>query len=124
MSELEAQNYIHISNYKMKNYNREYKNISFSKLNSYLGTIIIFLAIFFVGTQVVVTSMVGTKSEEIENVRQEKADLRLQNEILTSKIDGAKSLDNAKDVAQKEGLENKNINFLEKTDGTNVALNQ
>lgn len=108
----------------MKNHNRQYKNVSFNKLNSYLSTIIIFLAIAFVGTQVVVTSMVGTKSEEIENVRQEKADLRLQNEILTSKIDGAKSLDNAKDVAQKEGLENKNINFLEKTDGTNVALNQ
>jgi len=108
----------------MKNHNRQYKNLSFNKLNSYLGYIIIILAILYVGTQVVVTSMVGTKSEEVENVRQEKAELRLQNEILTSKIDGSKSLDNAKDLAQKEGLENKNINFLEKTDGTNVALNQ
>lgn len=104
--------------------NRQIKKISFNKLNSYLGTLIIILAIAYVGTQVVVTSMVGTKSEEIDNVRQEKAELRLENEILTSKIDGSKSLDNAKDLAQKAGLENKNINFLEKTDGTNVALQQ
>mgnify|MGYP001235121695 CR=1 FL=1 len=108
----------------MKNNNRQYKSVSFNKLNSYLGTLIIILAVLFVGTQVVVTSMVGTKSEEIDNVRQEKAELRLQNEILTSKIDGSKSLDNAKDIAQKGGLESKNVNFLEKTDGNNVALNQ
>jgi len=108
----------------MKNSNRQNKSISFNKLNSYLGTLIIVLAVLYVGTQVLVTSMVGTKSEEIDNVRQEKAELRLENEILTSKIDGSKSLDNAKDLAQKAGLENKNVNFLEKTEGNNVALNQ
>lgn len=108
----------------MKNTNRQTKSISFNKLNSYLGTLIIVLAVLYVGTQVVVTSMVGTKSEEIDNVRQEKAELRLENEILTSKIDGAKSLDNAKDLAEKAGLEGKNVNFLEKTDGNNVALNK
>jgi cell division protein FtsL len=103
--------------------NTDYKKVSFNKLNGYLGVLIVVLAIMYVGAQVVVTSMVGTKSEEIENVREQKAELRLQNEILTAKIDGAKSLDNAKDLAQKAGLETKNINFLEKTDGTNVALN-
>lgn len=103
--------------------NRVEKKRSFSKLNAYLGYLIIILAVVYVATQVLVTSMVGTKSEEIDNVRQEKAELRLQNEILTSKIDGAKSLDFAKDLAQRESLETKNVNFLEENDGTNVALN-
>jgi cell division protein FtsL len=118
-----VQSFINTKNYKMKNFKTQKQKFSFNKLNKYLFFTLIALAIMYVGTQVVVTSMVGTKSEEIENVRQQKADLRLQNEILTSKIDGAKSLEKARELAQKAGLENKNVNFLEKTDGTNVALN-
>lgn len=106
----------------MKN-NINTKKVSFSKLNNYLGIVIIILAVLYVGTQVLVTSMVGTKSEEIESVRQQKSELRLQNEILTAKIDGAKSVDNAKDLATKTELQTKNVNFLEKTDGNNIALN-
>ncbi|CAG1022569.1 hypothetical protein DOJK_01755 [Patescibacteria group bacterium] len=102
----------------------EYKSKKdFHKLNRILTILIVALFIVYVGLQMVVTSMVGTKSEEIDNVRAQKAELRLENEILTSKIDGARSLDNAKDLQEKSNLETKNVNFLEKADGSNVALN-
>ena len=98
------------------------KKINLKSLNKNLIVMIIILALFYVGLQVFVTSLVGTKSEEIDRVRQEKAQLRLENEILSAKIDSARSIENTKAVVSKLNLQNKNVNFLEEQLTDNVAL--
>lgn len=106
------------------NSRKEVQNISFFKLNKVLSYSIIGFVCFYILVQVVITASVGTKSEEIFNVRSQKAELRLENEILTSKIDATRSLENSKEFAKTLNLETKNIIFLEENDGKNVALGQ
>jgi hypothetical protein len=97
------------------------RKISFNRLNKRLFIVNGFLlAIFFIG-QIAVTSMVGTKSSEIETIRAEKDRLRLENEILTAKIDEAKSVDRAKDVISKYNLQEKQVNVLNEGNDESVA---
>lgn len=100
------------------------EKLDFNKVNNRLVGVIIAVALLYVTVQVFVTSNVGTKSEEIDHVRTEKAQLRLENEILTSKIDQAKSLEVAKDIANEVKLENKEVNFLIEQNKNDVALNE
>ncbi len=99
-------------------------SISLQKVQRNLIVLIIILSVSYIGLQIFVTSSVGTKSEEIDKVRAEKVQLRLENEILTAKIDKSKSLENIKDVAEKFKLKNKNVKFLEEPKFDGVALNQ
>ncbi len=101
-----------------------HKKISFNRLNRNLVILIIVLACGYFVLQIFVTSIVGTKSEEIDRVRQEEAQLRLENEILTAKIDQAKSLVSTMSFQNSAGLEQKNVNFLQVPDSNNVALQQ
>jgi cell division protein FtsL len=97
------------------------RKISFNRLNKRLFLANSFLlAIFFI-SQIAVTSIVGTKSSEIENIRTEKDRLRLENEILTAQIDEAKSVDRAKDVISKYDLQEKQVNVLNEGNDESVA---
>jgi hypothetical protein len=99
------------------------KKISLERLNRNLIVLIVILGISYIVLQIFVTSIVGTKSEEIDRVRQEKSQYRLENEILTAKIDSSKSLEKTKDVAERLKLQNKNVNFLEEPKLDGIALN-
>lgn len=100
------------------------EKLNFNNVNNKLTLLIIIVTFVYIAVQVFVTSNVGTKSEEIDHVRTEKAQLRLENEILTSKIDQAKSLEVAKDIRNEFELENKEVHFLVEQNKNDVALNE
>lgn len=73
---------------------------------------LVMFAIFFL-VQVYYTSKVGTKSAEIEQIRIEKDRLRLENEILNSKISEAMSLTKIEEKVKAMGLTQKFAQELE-----------
>jgi hypothetical protein len=100
------------------------RKISFNRLNKRLFILFIGLLFTFFISQITITSFLGTKSSEIERIRREKDSLRLENEILTSKIDEAKSLEKASDTISKYQLQEKVVNLLEAGDMNRVAVSQ
>ena len=98
------------------------KEISFSKVNKKLVVVnTILLCLFFI-SQMFVTASLGTKSSEIQDIRSQKADLRLKNEILASEIEAQKAMKNVKDIATKMDLVNKNVTFLDEPNNQDLAI--
>ena len=83
------------------------QNYIFKKINNRMRiAFLVMFAIFFL-VQVYYTSKVGTKSAEIEQIRIEKDQLRLENEILNSKISEAMSITKIEEKVKAMGLTQK-----------------
>lgn len=100
------------------------KTISLKGINKKLFIINAILLVSFFVSQILVTSSIGTKSSEIEEIRKEKDRLRLENEIIGSDIDKAKSVDSLESVIEKYNLQEKNIISLEEGSSDNIASNR
>lgn len=94
----------------------------FNSLNKRLVLFIILLVIVFFVVQFYMTSKIGTSNAAIEQIRNEKNALRLENEILSAKVDEAKSLSNISKTAEELKLEPKNVQEIPAASG-NVASN-
>lgn len=101
---------------------QEKKKQIFRNLNRKLIVAVLLLIMAFFFSQIYITSLVGTKSGEIESIRIEKDKLRLENEILQSEIDEYKSITNIKKVAERYGLVEKNIQELVQASDDNLAI--
>lgn len=94
---------------------------SFKRINKKLILVNAGLIVLFFVSQILVTSILGTKTQEIDVIRNEKENLRLQNEILTSEIDKLKSVASSEEIKDKYNLVEKNVTFLEGEDN-DIAL--
>lgn len=103
---------------------KEKNSTKLYKLNAKLTLVILVLVFAFFTSQILVTSRVGTKSTEIDIIRSEKDTLRLENEILKSKIDEAKSIQNFQDIQKKLDLSEKTVQLLNPQEPDNLALSQ
>jgi regulator of replication initiation timing len=92
------------------------KKTIFKSLNRKLVGLVLITAIVSFGAQIYITAKVGTKTAEIEYIRNEKDRLRLENEILKSKIDKSLSVTNIEESISKYNLEEKQIIELEGKD--------
>ena len=88
------------------------KIISFKKINTKLLTINLILVVGFFASQILVTSVLGTKTQEIDEIRQKKDDLRLENEILTAQIDKSKTINASQELVERLNLSTKDVTFL------------
>lgn len=102
---------------------QEKKKRIFRNLNKKLIASALLLIVAFFFSQIYITSLVGTKSGEIEATRIEKDKLRLENEILQSEIDEYRSTTNIKKVAERYGLVEKSIQELAQAVDENLAFN-
>ncbi len=101
---------------------RESNTLIFKKFNKRLIAFnLVLMALFFI-FQIAITSMLGTKSSELEAIREKKSELRLENEILNAEIDDMKSFKNISPLIEKKGLESKSVNFLTNPENEDVAL--
>ena len=101
---------------------KQIKKISFKRLNRNLIIVLIISLVGYFAIQIVVTSLIGTKSDTLDTIRAQTEQLRRQNEILSSQIDQAKSLASAQGFATQKRLNAKNVDFLIKPDTNNLAL--
>jgi hypothetical protein len=74
-------------------------------LNAILGVV------FFL-SQILSTSVLGAKSHEIDRIRIQKEQYRLENEMLISEINKEKSVAGSISVSEKYQLTEKNVNYL------------
>lgn len=74
-------------------------------LNAILGVV------FFL-SQILATSVLGAKSHEIDRIRIQKEQYRLENEMLVSEINKEKSVAGSISVSEKYQLTEKNVNYL------------
>lgn len=101
---------------------REKHTVEFKKFNKKLiACNLILMALFFI-FQIAITSMLGTKSSELEAIREKKAELRLENEILNAEIDDLKSFKNISPLIDQKGLQSKSVNFLTNPENEDLAL--
>jgi hypothetical protein len=70
------------------------------------------LGIVFFLSQILSTSVLGAKSNEIDRIRIQKEQLRLENEMLISEINKEKSVAGSISVSDKYQLTEKNVNYL------------
>lgn len=98
---------------------KEENSMNFSKLNKKLLIVVIVLSAIFLFTHFAITALVGTKGDSIDEIRKEKSELRLENEILASEIDSLKTIENNKESLSKLNLKQMPLNFL---DEVNVDL--
>lgn len=94
---------------------------NFKNINKNLIYFNVALIVLFFVSQILVTSILGTKTQEIDNIRNEKETLRLQNEILTSDIDKMKSVASSEEIKEKYNLVEKKVTFLS-DDSNELAL--
>ncbi|GIW58758.1 MAG: hypothetical protein KatS3mg086_043 [Candidatus Dojkabacteria bacterium] len=87
-------------------------------LNKSLFILNIILLVVFIAIQVGKTSIIGTKSVEIEEIRRQKDEIRLQTEILRAEIDSLKSLNRSESIAKENNLTIKPVTVLQ-GDNTN-----
>ncbi|BCX14190.1 MAG: hypothetical protein KatS3mg085_722 [Candidatus Dojkabacteria bacterium] len=87
-------------------------------LNKSLFILNIILLVVFIVIQVGKTSIIGTKSVEIEEIRRQKDEIRLQTEILRAEIDSLKSLNRSESIAKENNLTIKPVTVLQ-GDNTN-----
>jgi len=100
------------------------KLISFKKINKKLLTINIILLVGFFSSQILVTSVLGTKTQEIDEIRQKKDDLRLQNEILTAQIDKSTTINASQELVDRLKLSTKDVTFLNDKTSDDLAYDQ
>lgn len=97
------------------------REINLKNLNSKLLVFnAVVLAAFF-AVQMIITVTMGTKTQEISVLREQKNDYRLKNEILISEIEKARSSLNQKEISEKYGLETKTLYYLEEINPEAVA---
>ncbi len=96
---------------KMSRNNQKKKPI-FKKFNKRLAIAVLLLVVVFFGSQIYITSVIGTSNAAIEEIRREKDQLRLSNEIISSEIDELKSIKNLQAVAEKYGLTEKQVSEI------------
>jgi cell division protein FtsL len=100
------------------------KNQVFKKLNQKLILSIFILSVSYFSSQIYITSHVGTKNAEIDSISNEKENLRLENDILTSKINELRSLEKVRTIADKYNLVEKQVQELDRKESFDVAINQ
>ncbi|MEP7103552.1 MAG: hypothetical protein ABI721_02495 [Candidatus Dojkabacteria bacterium] len=105
----------------MQNLLTNKKLISFKKINKKLITLNVFLIIAFFASQILITSVLGTKTQEIDEIRQRKEELRLQNEILTAQIDKSKTINASQELVDRLKLTSKDITFLNDSSTDDLA---
>lgn len=91
------------------------KDISMASINKWLLICNIVLFGLFLSLQIGITSVIGTKSSEIEYIRKQKDDVRLQIEIVQSQIDQAKSYENLEEIVEAQSLVKKTVVFIDDT---------
>ena len=82
-------------------------------INKKLFIVTLILLVLFFVSQMYFTASIGTQSGTIELIRQEKKQLRLENEILSAKIDQKLSLSEILSKAKDLNLEQKGVRELE-----------
>ncbi len=93
----------------------------FKKLNRRIAIAVFIVVVVFFGSQIYITSVIGTSNAAIEEIRKEKDQLRLTNEILSSQIDELKSIKNLEIIAEKYGLTEKPIEEIRSVEN-DIAL--
>ena len=106
----------------MKDNKTDKQKTIFVSLNKKLFALILLCLTAFFFIQIYITSLVGTKSAEVEAVRIEKDQIRLENEILKSRIDENKSIAKLEEFIKVSELKSKAVNEIELNDN-NVAMN-
>jgi hypothetical protein len=106
-----------------KHQNIEKNKITFVSLNRKIILVDVLLLVGFFVSQIFVMSILGTKTQEIDFIRNDKEKIRLQNEILISEINKAKSLATTTEVKEEYDLTQKSVEILEDKNTSEVALN-
>lgn len=96
----------------------EKKKHIFKSLNSKLLLAVFIAVLVFFGCQIYITSVIGTSNAAIEEIRIDKDELRLQNEILSSEIDELKSTKNLEEIATRYNLVEKDVIEIEIVDNS------
>lgn len=104
------------------NYVQKQSSISFKRINKRLIILNAVLVLAFFGVQIFATSVVGTKTQEIDYTRNQKNEIRQENSFLEAEIAKEKSLAEAKEVVDKYKLQEKDVNFLQEANLQGVAL--
>ncbi len=86
--------------------------MNFKVLNKNVIVLNAILGIGFFLSQILVTSFLGTKSQEIDSIRIQKDRLRLENEMLVSEINKEKTVNGSLGVSAKYQLQEKTVNYL------------
>ncbi|MCA9387210.1 hypothetical protein KC669_04215 [Candidatus Dojkabacteria bacterium] len=92
----------------MKNTNSKKKEI-FKSVNRRLFIAIIVSVGAFFATQMYITSIIGTSNAAIEEIRINRDEIRLENEILRSQIDEKKSTKSLTELAKRYNLTEQQI---------------
>lgn len=87
----------------------------------YGGVLLVMFFLYF-AIQIGIAAILGSKTQEIDRIRNEKERLRLQNEILTSQIDRSKSISSSQHIKEKYGLVEKDVIFLNSEENQDLAL--
>lgn len=98
------------------------KQDEISKINRKLFFIGIILIIGFFLVEIASMAVVGTRTQEIDSIRRQKQELRLQNSLITSQIDASKSISSTIEVKDKYELVQKTVTFLDNPSSDEVAL--
>lgn len=106
----------------MSNSNNK-KKVPFKSVNKRLMILIAIGVFMYICMQIYTMSAVGTRSGEIESTRIEKNEIRLENEILESRIDEYNSLANVDEVVEEYNLQEKSINTIPVDPSSELALN-
>ncbi len=86
--------------------------MNFRILNKNMIVLNAILGIVFFMSQILATSVLGAKSQEIDRIRVQKELYRLENEMLISDINKQKSVAGSISVSEKYQLTEKNVNYL------------
>lgn len=97
------------------------KNTGMATINKNLIIINIILFGLFIALQIGITTAIGTKSAEIEEIRRQKDEVRLNIEILQSDIDEARAKANVEDIIENKSLETKPVVVLDNDRSDEIA---
>lgn len=112
-----------LQNFKMGRVSElQQKKKNFISINNRLVVLNALLLLAFFASQILITSLVGTKSQEIDQIRSEKNELRSENKIVSAEIDRLKSFAAAEEIINKYHLQAKDVIFLEESDLNGLAL--
>lgn len=98
------------------------KKKNFISINNRLVVLNGLLLVGFFVSQILITSLVGTKSQEIDQIRSEKNELRSENKIISAEVDRLKSFAAAEEIIDRYHLQAKDVTFLEESDLNGLAL--
>lgn len=86
--------------------------MNFDKVNRHLLSLTILLGVGFFLIPIITTSVLGTKSQEVDRIRFLKEQYRLENEMLVSEINKEKSVAGSIEMQEKYHLVEKHVNYL------------